>query len=427
MSLGNVQENVDTFVEELKNLVCDEYGEEVWRGSIQNSLARDARDFIKEKLAAEEVVDKSDLRDFAESFYTAHRAGVERVKQRINAKAKDEKKPTFASPSHGSLQNVTIYATLLQSVVEKRQNLLGRREPLSYEEATAWLEREAHQGTPVMLTDITFKVRHGYGSDYGSCLELENPEEAAAWLQGQLESHIPVEHDAHDAHYYLMPRINQRFDYVEFPHNYQALRLDRGKLIELAEAARYLLPWTREINRGVWLILTGYWQRLGVEPVQGMPESPHPWLPIRGKRAGFRSFGAEGPITLEVREWETTPEELKAYYADLRQLKRVESKTRALTYVSEVIALAALELIELRNIYAGDRGFYKQTLEHFESRAHLYGIDPYSDFAKGSTKRADAIRRALNRVEQAYQEFRKSRIFEDDKKSYTFLPLFRRK
>ena len=116
------------------------------------------------------------------------------------------------------------------------------------------------------------------------------------------------------------------------------------------------------------------------------------------------------PITLEVRERETTPEELASYYAEIKRINNVSSKTRVLSYESEVIALAALEVIELHGVYMGDKGFYKAVLAHFEYRAAEYGIDPYTDFGPGSTedKRADAVRQALIRVERAHQAMHKA-------------------
>ena len=424
--LGAVEENINDFVDHLKQHICDLYGLEIWREAVKKGMTKEARAIITGKLKSNQVVDKDDFLYYAEEFCVYHQPRIEQLVKRVKAR-EEEPEQNFSSSAHGSLQNLTAYQTLLPQAIKIRQRLTGQREPLDYEDALGWLKRESQTGMPVMWEDITFRLRvpnsvRSQSDDYtlGTPVgqidlhvpeltepqedvrypENETPEEFAAWLQRKLERQVPSEYDDLRQNY-LHPIVWQQHRYASFLHEPGGIELNRGKLVELAEAAEYFLPLTRNITRGVWLILTGYWQRLGVQSVHEMPVR-HYYSDHRVARGIYPQI----PCTLEIGEWETSPEELAAYYAKIKQMSDIKSKTRVLTYESEVIALAALELIKLHGVYKGDRGFYRQVLEHFERRAFLYGIDPYTDFAGASTRaqRPDAIRHALIRVEKVHRE-----------------------
>lgn len=453
--LGAIEENVNAFVEALKRYVCDSYGLKVWRGCVRDKLSTDARVFIKNRLETGNIVDTDELEDFAEDFYNFHHSRIKRVEKR--AKEKDEtraegEQAEFSSPAHGSLQNIAAYATLLPPAMWARERILGQREPLTYDEAKAWLERETECGEHLAAATITFELRlpteesspveileseelkqqaakaakywaqrgiktyssegvmmtgHEHPFDYR---DIKTPQDAGRWLENTLANHRILKHERDDPNplyrqWGFRPEIRERIRYVHLDDgNSVPLRTD--KLTDLAESAEALLPVARDFYRAIWLILTGRWIRLGVQSVHKMPNVPY----------YLRNFGDRGtyclpPITLEVRERETTPEELASYYAEMKRINNISSKTRVLSYESEVVALAAIEIIELHGIHMGDDGFYKKTLAHFEHRATEYGIDPYTDFSPGSTedKRADAVRQALRRVERAHQAMHKAR------------------
>lgn len=467
--LGAIEENVNAFVEALKRYVCDSHGLKVWRECVRNELSTEARDFINNRLETGTIVDTDDLEYFAEDFYSSHHPRIKRIEKRIKEKAEtraEGEQAKFSSPAHGSLQNIAAYATLLPPAIRARERILGQREPLTYDEAKAWLEQEAECGEHLGATTITFELRlpteeiesviveseelkqaKAKAEDYWlqrgikptvprrvtgydhplHYLDIKTPRDAGRWLEHTLANHqfLEYERDGQKSSYrerWFQPRIRNRGRYAHLKDG-NSITLDTDKLTDLAESAEALLPVAREFDRAVWLILTGHWIRLGVQGVHEMPDVPY-------YRRGFGDRGTYclPPITLEVCERETTPGELASYYAEMKQINSASSKTRVLSYESEVIALAALELIELQGVYAGDKGFSKKVLAHFEQRAVEYGIDPYTDFSPGGTEnqRADAVRQALARIERAHQALHEARRGEHEDGGYTPAPLFYR-
>ena len=157
--LGAVEANISAFLEEVKQHVRNGYSLEVWRESVRDGLATDARAVITEKLKAGEVVAEADLSYFAEQFYGYHYSRIERAAKRLKARNEDKTGRNFSSPAHGSLQNIAAYATLLPPAIRARESILGQREPFSYDEAVAWLEREAECGEHLAKATITFELR----------------------------------------------------------------------------------------------------------------------------------------------------------------------------------------------------------------------------------------------------------------------------
>ena len=448
--LSVTEEDVDAFVEALKRYVCNSHGLEVWKECVRDSLTTDARSYIIGKFEAGDIVDTDDLDVFAEIYYDSYRSRIERIEQRLNKPSTDESSKNFSSPAHGSLQNIAAYATLLPPAIRARERILGQREPFSYDEAVVWLEQEAECGEQLAAATVTFELRlpteereaielvvseeakakaaeywaqrgiksyaqgqmtgYKYPLDY---LDIKTPQDAGKWLEQTLSNHRFLEHERNDRkpyrrEWWFQPSISERIRYAHLDDG-NSIPLKTEKLTDLAESAEAFLPVARDFYRAVWLILTGKWLRLGVQSIQirGMPDVPYYLKEAFGDRGTY----CLPPITLEVRERETTPEELASYYAEMKRIISINSKTRVLSYESEVIALAALEVNELHGMYMGDKGFYKTVLAHFEKRAPEYGIDPYIDFGKGraENKRADAVRQALIRIERAHKAMHKAR------------------
>lgn len=413
-------EQVEAFISELKQWVISRYPEEVWKEAVRDQLTTDAREYIRLKIQSGDVAGNSDLDFFAEVFFQTHEGRLKRFSEKAKGRAGEN--PPEAKQQHGSLQSILTYTMLLPKAIRLRQKVLGDRMPLSYQDAVTWLRGEANaaEGEPMawLSFGFTIKVPGAFSSKAPhnrALIELldskaTTPEACGEFVAKLLQMHIQSEYELSEGSSmggYMYPDYRTELKSLALLREREFVTLGHAKLVSLADAAERLLPEANSLDAACWLILTGLWRLPPMRVLGGNYESG-PYNPPPSHAAT-----PQRPLTLEVAEWATAPEALADYFRDIKQHYELPSRTRQPTFVSEVIALCAIEVSNLHDIYAGDAGYYPHVLGLFEERALEYGIDPFADFASGSTKtqRLDAIRKVLKRIEKLHQEYYANTVF----------------
>lgn len=412
--MQNDDEQIEAAVSKFKRLVTAQYSEEVWKDTVRERLTTDARVYIRARMQGGDVADDSDLDFFAESFFQAHEGQLQRLSEKAERRA-DEDGPE-AKQRHGSLQSILTYTMLLPKAIRLRQKVLGTRLPLSYQEAVTWLraENDVAEGEPTAWLSFgftvkvpdTFSSKAPHSRAYIDLVDSRaaTPEACGAFVTKLLKMHTQSEYELSDSDTggYMFPDFRMRPKYLRLLREKGEVQLGHGKLVSLADAAEQLQPEAGSLHAACWLILTGFWRLPPMRMLGVDYEGEHP-----PRQVASRAAMPQRPLKLEVAEWATSPEALADYFREIRRRHELPSRTRQPTFESEVIALCAIEVSNLRNIYAGDAGYYPHVLGLFEERALEYGVDPFADFAPGSTKtqRLDAIRKVLERVEKLHQEY----------------------
>ena len=406
-------EQIEAAVSKFKQLVLARYPEEVWKDAVRERLTTDVRVYIRARVQNGDVADDSDLDFFIESFFQTHEGQLQRLSKKAEKRAEDKSE---AKQRHGSLQSILTYTMLLPKAIRLRQKILGSRIPLSYQEAVTWLraENDSAEGEPTawLSFGFTVKIPDKGGSKashiraYIDLVESEavTPEACGEFVTKLLKMHMQSEYELSDSdrNRYMFPDFRTTFKHLRLLGEKESVRLGHGQLISLADAAEQLQPEAGSLDAACWLILTGLWR---LPPMRMLGVDHEGYRPLG--RIASRAAMPQHPLKLEVAEWATAPEALADYFRKIRQHHELPSRTRQPTFESEVIALCAIEVSNIHNIYAGDVGYYPHVLGLFEERAFEYGVDPFVDFAPGSTKtqRLDAIRKVLERIEKLHQEY----------------------
>lgn len=401
------------FVELIKAKVEEEHGSDVLRLAMRDGIIQDAheraQDLIKRNGEGSlDIADESDVDYYADEFIANNVGRFRRLLTRIEDGSSTEM-TVLQSARYGSLRNVIAYASAIPRAIRAREEIVGQKEPLTYREAVVWLREREEEGMSIEWNVITLWLRHPDASrdPVSRWMELDIPyggseDEVVEWFRKNIRLHNETSRQV-DLDPELQSEGETRRCWVHLRTEPTSIGLHHGRLVALAEEARALIHFTRLFDRAVWLILTGVWEKAGAfeEMVSGWESDRDDGI----RRNLVHGLSLPWPIRIEICEPELSGDDLKEYYIQIKQDRGLMSKTRHLSYETEVLSMIALEAINLYGVGAGDPGFYKRVLERFKQQAENYGLDPASAFPS-----YESVRKALERVQRAYIAQRKEVI-----------------
>ena len=289
------------------------------------------------------------------------------------------------------MQNVAAYAAVLPLVLQARQAVFGRSQPLSYGDAIDWLSQE-NENEPLTFVEVTFRFRVP-SKDVSRLRKPAISGDTQKMLDNFRGSSIAVDSPVRD-----YGHTEQSYRRIVDEHSGKTYRMSSAEGATLVEWAEFIADMCASFNDAAWLIMTGLWNRLGLTGRYGT----HP-LNLDSMKATALDLRLNGRravpfVELAIRELETTPDEIKDFYAQVRKRYGYGSRGRAMSYPTEVLALIAVEIQETEGLTIGSNGFYKRVLKCYHERAQMYGLK------LDSTLNEEDVRKALKGVESAYSK-----------------------
>lgn len=434
------QEYKQQFLKELKELIVQEHGEHLLHKAQSDGILIDAEVYFESKLQNPDITiaDSDDVKFYVEEALGMYQARLKRWQLNFQEVEQSEKQKTFFRRKYGSIKNVVTYKNLIDHIIKSREEIIGSKYPLTYQQAMDWLLRESSiDETPIKWETVTFEFRIpdlprvvfdklgkysfvSHDEEDGGYYDINVPIEeygnsVAKWLVKKIEIDIKTSQELDMSFIRTSPDIKERWNHISFfkdssnINSYVNLGLNKGRLVKLAEAAQYYTPITRDFERGVWLILTGVLKPLAARVISlGDGYYDHSFEGMVGSR-----YGGSDPIVIEVNEPELTNQELSLFYSQIKERRKLPKKLRMIDYKAEVIAQIAIELSAIERATRGDRGFYKRLRQVFKEKAELYEVD------KNSFSSDDSVRKALDRIdsdwnklkEKGYEEYLRYRNF----------------
>lgn len=370
---------------ELKRQVRQQYGQPVLTRALSDlDLENDVLEY-----AADSTNDDLELIDDVVGCYLDEmRRQLDRLaRQPVNA----PRGAKYIAPERGSLQNVAAYAAVLPLVLQARQAVFGHRQPLSYEGATKWLKQE-NESEPLEVIEVTFRFRvpsKDVSKLRRPAIDGDTRKMLDNFQNATIAADSPIKDYAHTESSY-----RRVFDEV----SRESFRMSSAEGATLVEWAEFIADMCASFNDAAWLILTGLWNRLGLRGRYGA----HP-LNLDSMKATALDLRLNGRravpfVELVIGELETTPDEIKDFYAQVRKRYGYSSQGRAMSYRTEVLALIAVEIQETEGVAIGSNGFYERVLKRYLERAQMYGLEVDSSLDK------EDVRKALKGVESAYSK-----------------------
>lgn len=350
------------------------------------------------------IQSSEDVEDAALDFLELTRGLFERSPQALS---KDRDCAAAYPLEHGSLQSIVAYAEALPIVLKARQDVLGRVEPLSSEEAEQWLERETSEpartiievtyrfslpgAVPWLSADVAEAIRRGE--------EVVSLYEAVACPSG------------------IAPGIRG----PSFRPKSRLISLSQGErthTVDLLEccspAAEALAKWAdrladrcvgemaldwgdqpRGFERAAWLILAGIWPRITMYGIR------------RSSRDRAHSFNAlthrrQAPyVTMNILALDVPHEEVASAFLQLRAGAGLSAGGKKMEAESEILCLAALEAVEIDGYGKEDgKDFREAVLRRYSVKARIHGVNPDKYGDRDGWNKA---REVLKRVEKRYR------------------------
>ncbi len=369
-------------INEVKRRVRDDYGKSTLTRALRDlDLENDVLDY------ASRTPDLESAEDIAGLYLEVMHGQLKRLREQSPKKV--PRKIKHIAHQRGSLQNVAAYAAVLPLVLQARQAVFGHSQPLSYEHAIEWLRKE-NDDAPLEVIELTFRFQVST-KDRLKLLDAAiggNTEETLKQLQAaQMPVNLPT------------PESNFRESGCRALFNEvsgEVFRMSSAEGATLIAWAEFITPMCASFDDAVWLILIGFWNRLGLRGRYGA----HP-LNLDSMKATALDLRLNGRravpfVELVIGELETTPDEIKDFYGQVRKRYGYGKQGRAMSYPTEVLALIAVEIQETERLTIGSNGFYKRVLKRYLEKAELHGLKP--DLSMNE----EDVRKALKGVESAY-------------------------
>jgi hypothetical protein len=286
----------------------------------------------------------------------------------------------FPSPQRGSLDTIRAFKFGMRAAVALREQLTGQREPLTHDEAAAWLREHAGDNDPLAVEDLslTFEVPRDARHLFSDLLLLckDNLEDSDVQPLEQLVEMV------RSGQVRMVGGISGAvIGYVRIDRE-STIALSTGPLLTLARGcqrlnlssgAASLEDMCDGLESAVWFVLCGTWSRRGVQV----------------------SWSRHVTMTMKVYESEIQPEEIRSAYSQHRRLIRgikgapEVHRGRPPTRKAEALALVAAEAREIEG-----RADSETILARWKHRASSLGCDAEDYKTRG------AVMKALRRLEQ---------------------------
>jgi len=345
-----------------------------------------------------------DVEDAAEDFLEITLGHFERSSQSV---PKDRDCAVAYPLKSGSLQSIVAYAEALPIVLRARQDVLGRVEPLSREEAEQWLERETSESTRTII-EVTYQfslprtvpwlsanvveaigrgeevisLYEAVASPSGTMLGIRSPSicpksRLISLLQGERAHTVDL--------------LECRSPKAEALARWADRLADRC----VGEMALDSLDQPRGFEWAVWLILAGIWPRI---TMYGIKHSSRD----RAHSCNALTHRRQAPyIAINVLALDVPHEEVASTFQQLRARAGLSGGGPKMSAESEILCLAALETIEIDGFGEEDtENFRRAVLERYSAKARMHGVNPDEYGGRGGWKKAA---RVLKTVAEKYR------------------------
>lgn len=316
----------------------------------------------------------------------------------------------------GSLQNLVTYSRLQPLLLKARKRMLGSVEPLDPTEVLSWLRAESEKETGEYLwVSYSFSLavpRSAVinGTDYVRDDSLSDSENDREWFKHTVNNSIDNCYDPSEIHYSLdpfMPGGGERKGYVwqEDGRNH-FIDMNSRKLIELAYWAERVIKVCPELHfqQAVQLILHGNMYSL-------VPTAKVEHRALETKLSEFKTLEGLPVLTYTIPYAELAPKRLAEWHSRVQKELRVSMKGRKINKESEILGIAAIQTVWVKNIERDSPAFAEEVLEQYQRIAQFYAVDPlYFTYKEEGDQRRERnmskvkeyVLKVLKRLEENY-------------------------